>query len=204
MPQQREPPDDAALVRRLHTGTREQAHTAFRVLVERYEPRLYLHLASKGLTHPEQQDVANETWERAWRLIGDFKYRGISIFAWLRAIGDHVAQEQFKSRFFGSALGEAQFELAAPAADEPETAVLERLTLEERWVALKRVLATAPQDYRTIIEAQFFAEQTTEDIMNHHGWSRSKVYTTRFRALAWLRGRLIEGDTNGSNGEEHQ
>ena len=81
----REPSDDAALVRRLQTGTREQVHAAFQVLVERYEPRLFLHLAAKGLTHPEQQDVANETWERAWRLISDFEYRGIGIFAWLRA-----------------------------------------------------------------------------------------------------------------------
>ena len=27
--------------------------------------------------------------------------------------------------------------------------------------------------------------------MARHGWSRSKVYTTKFRALAWLRERLI-------------
>ena len=132
----REPSDDAALVRRLQTGTREQAHAASQVLVERHQPRLFLHLAAKGLTHPEQQDVANETWERAWRLIGDFEYRGVGIFAWLRAIADHVAQEQFKRRFFGAALGEAQFELADPAADDPEASVLQRLTMQERRAVL--------------------------------------------------------------------
>ena len=187
----REPSDDAALLRRLQTGTREQAHAAFQVLVERHQPRLFLHLAAKGLTHPEQQDVANETWERAWRLIGDFEYRGIGIFAWLRAIANHVAQEQFKRRFFGSTLGEAQFELADPAADDPEASVLQRLTLQERRAVLRQVLATAPRDYRIVIVAYFFAEQTTEEIMARHGWSRSKVYTTKFRALAWLRERLI-------------
>ena len=124
-------------------------------------------------------------------LIGNFEYRGISIFAWLRAIADRVAQEQFKRRFFGSTLDEAQFELAAPAADEPETSVLQRLTLQERRAVLRRVLATAPQDYRIVIGAYFFAVQTTEEIMARHGWSRSKVYTTKFRALAWLRERLI-------------
>ncbi len=148
----REPSDDAALLRRLQTGTREQVHAAFQVLVERHQPRLFLHLAAKGLTHPEQQDVANETWERAWRLIGDFEYRGgIGIFAWLRAIANHVAQEQFKRRFFGSALDAAQFELADPAADDPEASVLQRLTVQVRRAVLRQVLATAPRDYRIVI-----------------------------------------------------
>ena len=70
---------------------REQSHAAFQALVERYEPRLFLYLAAKGLTYPEQQDVANETWERAWRRIG--------VFARLRTIANHVAQEQFKPEF---------------------------------------------------------------------------------------------------------
>ena len=180
----REPSDDAALVRRLQTGTREQVHAAFQVLVERHQPRAVPAPGGQGLTHPEQQDVANETWERAWRLISDFEYRGIGIFAWLRAIANHVAQEQFKRRFFGSALGEAQFELADPAVDDPEASVLQRLTMQERRAVLRQVLATAPRDYRIVIRAYFFAEQTTQEIMARHGWSRSKVYTTKFRALA--------------------
>ena len=71
---------------------------------------------------------------------------------------------------------------------------LQRLTVQERRVVLRQALATAPRDYRIVIHAYFFAEQTTEQIMARHGWSRSKVYTTKFRALAWLRERLVAPD----------
>ena len=68
--------------------------------------------------------------------------------------------------------------------DDPEASVLQRLTMQERRAVLRQVLATAPRDYRIVIRAYFFAEQTTQEIMARHGWSRSKVYTTKFRALA--------------------
>lgn len=191
-----EPPEDtyseAALIRDIQSGTPEQAATAFEELVKHHGSRLLLHLASKGLTSHEQDDVGNETWERAVRLIGRYEYRGVSFFAWLRAIADRVAQEYFRRRYLGQSLEATDQTIAAPSGDDPEPATLDRLTHQERMAAVRDALGEAPEDYRAIIEAIFFDGFTTKEIMELYEWSQSKVYTTKFRALAWLKGHLLD------------
>ena len=112
--------------------------------------------------------------------------------AWLRAIANHVAQEQFKRRFFGNRARCGATRIGR--SRRPRSRGL-RSPTPHRPRAPGDTPAGArhrARDYRIVIQAYFFAEQTTAEIMACHGWSRSKVYTTKFRALAWLRERLIE------------
>jgi RNA polymerase sigma factor (sigma-70 family) len=184
---------EASLIHDIQSGTPEQAATAFEELVKRHGSRLFLHLSAKGLTKHEQEDVASETWGRACRLIGHYQYRGVSFFAWLRAIADRVAKEYCKRRYVGESLEASEQDVAAPPSDDdPEPATLDRLTDEERMAVVREGLAEAPDDYRAVIEALFFDEFTTKEVMELYEWSQSKVYTTKFRALARLKQRLLD------------
>ena len=183
---------EASLIRDIQSGTPDQSAAAFEELVKRYASKLFLHLSSKGLAVVEQEDVANETWARAYQLIGRYEYRGVSVFAWLRAIADRVAKEYFRRRYLGESLEVKGRDVVAPSGNDPEPATLDRLTHEERMAAVKDALTAAPEDYRAIIEAVFFDKFTTEDVMELYEWSQRKVYTTKFRALAWLKNHLLD------------
>jgi DNA-directed RNA polymerase specialized sigma24 family protein len=103
------PSDDASLVRTLQTGTPQEVEKAFSELYLRHSSRLFRHLQKKGLASEEQDDVAQETWLRAFQKIGQFEDRGVDLYPWLRTIADNVALEHFRSRLNqmrGGQLGE--------------------------------------------------------------------------------------------------
>ncbi len=184
--------DDATLVRRIQLGGPDEELTAFEALVRQYSEKLLRSLSSKGLSSEECQDVASETWLRAWRGIARFEYRGISVFSWLIQIARNVSHELFRRRYLGVPLEDNVGEVdVSYREDDTAALVVGRLDRQEFSEAVRAVLQEAPEDFRLIIEAQFFAEFSTEEVMELFDWSRSKVYTTKHRALHWLRDRLM-------------
>ena len=84
---------DAALVRR----AREGDMTAFEELVMRHADRLYMTLRRFGLDDGEAQDVAQETFLRAWRSLEHFEGRS-QFFTWLYRIGFNEAHRRIGRR----------------------------------------------------------------------------------------------------------
>ena len=66
-----------------------------------------------------------------------------------------------------------------------------KLTEQEALDAIRQVLDQASEDHRAVIESMFLAEFSSQEIMELYGWSASKFYTTKHRALRWLRDRLM-------------
>ena len=119
--------DEARLVHEVQTGSPEQASATFEDLVMRNGSRLFLHLSHRGVTCQELEDLANETWARACRLIGKYEYRGISFFAWLQAIADRVALEHFrtlKRRYVETSLEDDDQDIEGPGDNDPEPVTL--------------------------------------------------------------------------------
>lgn len=183
--------DDGSLIQRIQTGTPAEAAEAFEQLVARHASHLFVHLRSKGLAQHKQEDIANETWLRAWRKISQFRYKGVNLFPWLRKIADFVTKEYFRSRYLEEPLEENSGSEGDLALCDPETLVVQQLSREEIRGAIEQVLQDARQDYRDLIDAKFLGFEPVE-IGQLYGWSRSKVDTTTHRAFAWLRQRLLE------------
>ncbi len=85
--------DDVTLVRRAAEGDM----AAFEELVMRHADRLYGALRSFGLDDGEAQEVAQETFIRAWRSLGRFEGRS-QFFTWLYRIGFNEAQRRIGRR----------------------------------------------------------------------------------------------------------
>lgn len=181
--------DDADLLRRIQFGNEIDKLAAFSELVCACDPRLRRHLAWKGLTPEECDDIANETWCRAWTAIRRFQQRGVALYAWVRQIGDHVCSEHFRHRYLGQPLDDVAE--ASAGSDDPILVLLAERGWEEVREAIRRVLAGAPEDYRNVVELGFFDEYTNEEIMELCEWSPDKLYQTRYRALRWLKDHLV-------------
>jgi RNA polymerase sigma-70 factor, ECF subfamily len=89
----RDTTDEVNLVRRAATGDMD----AFEVLVMRYADRLYAALRRIGLDDSEAQEVAQETFIRAWRSLDRFEGRS-QFFTWLYRIGFNEAHRQLGRR----------------------------------------------------------------------------------------------------------
>lgn len=90
---ERDAPDDAVLVARAREGDME----AFEALVMRHADRLYATLRRFGLDDDEAQDVAQETFVRAWRSLSKFEGRS-QFFTWLYRIGFNEAHRRLGRR----------------------------------------------------------------------------------------------------------
>lgn len=185
-------PDDSTLIRLVQTGSRAEAEAAFEQLVARHGSHLLVHLRCKGLTTYEQEEIASETWLRAFKKIGQFRYKGIDLFPWLRKIADLVTLEYSRTRYLGEPLEEDSGTEEALSHQDPGPSVVRQLTQDEVRKAVEDALKEAPQDYRDVINAKFYVGFEPSEIAEYYGWSMSKVYTTSHRAIAWLRQKLRE------------
>jgi RNA polymerase sigma-70 factor, ECF subfamily len=133
---------DDALVRRARDGDM----AAFEELVMRHADRLFASLRRFGLDQSEAQEVAQETFLRAWRALPRFEGRS-SFFTWLYRIAFNEAQRRLARR---PAAGTVVSDELQPVDDVPDDrpGPAARAETEELRVALGRALRELPVDLR--------------------------------------------------------
>ncbi len=200
------PPDDAKLVELIQTGSRAEAVAAIEQLYVRHASHLFGYLSSRGFAKEEQSEIANEVWHRAWQRMSQLRFsEEIGFFPWLRGIARNVVREHFRSKYLRGRVTvdsiETEMEDASdqerfgknPTAAQPfEHAIIRSLNHSEFRKVVEELLLEAPADYRELINAKFFCGFTVEDIAQLNAWKPSKVHLTTYRAVCWLKERLVE------------
>lgn len=132
-------PDDAELARRAGKGDM----SAFEELVMRHADALYAVLRRFGLDDEEAQEVAQETFLRAWRALPRFEGRS-RFFTWLYRIAFNEAQRRLAKRPSAGAVVSTEERPLDEIADEgPGPAgTLERDELRSALAAGLRELPT--------------------------------------------------------------
>ena len=199
-----DPLGEETLVRIAQTASRRDAEGAWEQLLLLHSSHLFAHLAGRGFVSAEQQDIASETWLRAWRKLPQYKYDPqVGFFPWLRAISDFVGKEHIRKQCTNPLAGADDVEAAEETLSDArafELNLLEWITQAEYRKAIEEVLPQAPEDYHKLIEAMFCGFQPQE-IAELHDWSTNKVYSTTFRAIEWLRRTL--GERFGTGGPKN-
>jgi RNA polymerase sigma-70 factor (ECF subfamily) len=134
--------EDAGLVQRARDGDM----AAFEQLVMRHADALYAVLRRFGLDDGEAQEVAQETFLRAWRSLPRFEGRS-RFFTWLYRIGFNEAQRRLAKRPAAGAVVSTEERPLDDLADEgPGPA--ETLEIDELRAALAAGLRELPPDLR--------------------------------------------------------
>lgn len=134
--------DEPALVRRAAGGDM----VAFEELVMRHADRLYAALRSYGLDDGEAQEVAQETFIRAWRSLDRFEGRS-AFFTWLYRIGFNEAHRQLGRRRPAGAVVPLDASPAHEIVDgRPDPA--DRAEHSEHLAALAKALHELPVNLR--------------------------------------------------------
>lgn len=133
---------DETLVERARAGDM----AAFEALVMRHADRLFASLRRFGLDHDDAQEVAQETFLRAWRSLGRFESRS-SFFTWLYRIGFNEAQRRLARHPPAGALVSSELQPVDEVADRrPGPAA--RAETEALRTALVQALRELPVDLR--------------------------------------------------------
>lgn len=155
----REHPEDAALVRKAQEGDVD----AFETLVRTYQQRVYAVCRRMTGAHQSADDLAQETFIKAYFALGKFDARW-PLYPWLRRIAVNASLNYLKARGRERSLddGPRAERLADPRpAESRPDARFERAEFEARF---ERSVASLPEEQRSVFVLKFYEGLSYEEI----------------------------------------
>lgn len=163
---------------------RDGDEVAFRDLYRRYTPRLYLTVFRLlGQSEMDAEDAVQETWIRAVREMGRFRWES-AFSTWLIAIAGNVARDQLRKSW---------------RRDQREVDGIEEIPIVRpvaEGIDLERAIALLPEGYRTVLVLHDVEGLTHEEIGEAlgiaPGTSKSQLFGAR-RSMRALLNPAAEG-----------
>jgi RNA polymerase sigma-70 factor, ECF subfamily len=168
---------DAALI----AACRRREEWAFRRLVERHGQPVYA--LCSALAGADGEDLAQETFLRVFRAVGDFDPRGpATLRGWILTIARRLCHD--RARHVGRSV-----EVAAPQADarDPAAGPEERLEAGRLGARLRAALAGLPEEQRAVVALREWEGLDYEEIAVIEGVPVGTVRSRLARARAALR-----------------
>lgn len=175
--------DDAALVQTILEGNAE----AFRVVVLRYQQPLFQFLARFGFEAAAREDLAQDTFLRAFRALASFDPARGSLASWLFTIARNVAAtERTRTRHQREAV-------EADSAPDPRSAGAGPAELHERAAAvarLRRALDGLPAALHSTFVLVEIRDLSLKEVAEIEGCAVGTVKSRVHRAREQLRAAL--------------
>jgi RNA polymerase sigma-70 factor (ECF subfamily) len=172
--------DDLFLIQQTLNGNRN----AFRFLVLRYQKPIFKFLSSFNLSEAIREEVAQETFVRAYKRLDSFEpKKGVSFSTWLFVIAKNLAINETKRH---SHLYEITADKDVEKAAEvltPEASLSQKQTQQ----AVHNALAQVPEDFRRSLILSQISEHSLEEIAHIENCSVGTVKSRIFRGKEMLR-----------------
>lgn len=194
--------DDLTLVRRSKEGDQR----AFRILVERYQRKVFSVAFGMVKDHEEALDIAQEAFVKVHRYLQDFKGDS-SFYTWLYRITRNLAVDRLRSRRSQAAafdervgrdeveLGEAGI-LSTRLGTNPHKTALRRELAEKLEEALRQL----PEKHREILLLREVEGMSYEDLARVLEIPKGTVMSRLFHARAKMQ-KLLEPYLEGESPE---
>jgi RNA polymerase sigma-70 factor (ECF subfamily) len=142
----------------------------FRLVVQRYSPKLYWHIRRLVILHDDADDALQNTFMNAWRNIGEFRNER-SLYTWLYSIATNESLALINKRKRNSTV--SLDDLGSLFASSPEGSTY--FDGDEAAVKLQNAILQLPEKQRIVFNLKYFEEMTYEEM--------SKVLKTSEGAL---------------------
>ena len=182
-----EHPDDAALVRRAQEGDVD----AFESLVRMYQQKVYAVCRRLTGAHQSADDLAQETFIKAYFALGTFDARW-PLYPWLRRIAVNASLNYLKTRARERTLDDgprAEGLVDPRPADSRPDARFERAEFEARF---ERSVASLPEEQRSVFVLKFYDGLSYEEIARTLNVPAGTVMSRLNRARQKLRSLLAD------------
>jgi RNA polymerase sigma-70 factor (ECF subfamily) len=163
---------------------------AFAALVRRYQGPLFGFLGRMGLSQGQAEELAQESFLRAWSHLGDYDARRAEFSTWLFTLARNLALNELDR-------AAQRHEFAAgdelPDAECPRPQPLVEMLEAERSRQLQAALRQLPPRDRSTIALAYLEELDLAAVAAIEGCSTGAVKTRLHRARGRLR-QLLEAD----------
>jgi RNA polymerase sigma-70 factor (ECF subfamily) len=178
--------DDEFLIQQTLAGNRQ----AFRLVVLRYQRPLFRFLGLLGFRGARAEDLAQETFLRAFKALRTFDPARAAFSTWLFTIAKRLAIGEWRR-----AQQEQNAPAAAPEASSPSPDPAQSALLAERARRVERALRALPEQLRSTFFFSQINELTLEEVAELEGCAVGTVKSRIFRAREQLRLALAEDET---------
>ncbi|HCV44362.1 MAG TPA: RNA polymerase subunit sigma [Bacteroidetes bacterium] len=166
---------DLELVNEVRGGKRQ----AFTELMRRYQQRVYWTARRIVGSHEEADDIAQETFVKAYLALGDFR-GDASFFTWLYRIAVNLSLNAIRKQQVLGYLRESDIiNRILPAPDNPH----KDLELEEMRSHLDRAIANLPEKQRAVFVMRYHDEMSYLEISQVLKTSVGGLKANYFHAL---------------------
>jgi RNA polymerase sigma-70 factor, ECF subfamily len=167
---------DAELINQFRDpGLRDRA---FRIILARYQEKLYWHIRRMVSVHEDADDVLQNTFIKIWKGLPGFRETS-GLFTWMYRIATNEAITFLKAR---------QRERAM-IADDPDDMIKDRLKSDpyfdgdELYQKLLTSIENLPPKQKTVFQMKYFDEMTYEDMAAVLGTSVGALKASYFHAV---------------------
>jgi RNA polymerase sigma-70 factor (ECF subfamily) len=174
--------------RKLLTRAIHREPEAFSELYLQYRPSVLRHVYYIVGSPEEADDITSETFLRAWKAIGTFEDRGVSILAWLLRIAYNLSNQHFRRR--KPTLSVKDVDGLLFDDHQPDVAAERALRLQ----AVSDALKTLPKIQRQVVMLRFMNDLDYDEIAAITGKSKGALRVIQHRAFQALRRHLAEPD----------
>lgn len=166
---------DLELIQEVRNGKRQ----AFTELMRRYQKRVYWTARRIVGTHEDADDIAQETFVKAYLALGDF--RGDSaFFTWLYRIAVNLSLNVVRKQQVMNYLRESPLiSSVLPAKDNPH----DELVAKETESKIQQAIATLPEKQRAVFVMRYHDEMSYEEISDVLKTSVGGLKANYFHAL---------------------
>jgi RNA polymerase sigma-70 factor (ECF subfamily) len=180
-----DPITDQALVEEVLKGRKE----SYALILDRYKTKVYGLLRSMGATSVDAQDLAQETFIKAYCKLPQYQLES-SFAAWLYKIAVNTLKDFYRKKIpipIENAYGALEeTEQRKQGANVPERKYLNKELREE----LRQLLYTLPEQHRLIMVLRYSNDLSYGEIASIVGVSERKVSNCIYRAKKNLRKQL--------------
>jgi RNA polymerase sigma-70 factor, ECF subfamily len=162
---------------------------AFGMLYDHYNVAVYRFLYYRVGSVQLAEDLMSETFFRALRSMGSFRWQGKDFGAWLMTIARNLATDHFKAGRTRLETATEDMSVHDGPADGPETTVLASLTNEALLVALKEL----PAEQQECLIMRFLQGLSIAETASVLGRSDGAVKQLQLRGVRNLAKLLPEG-----------
>ena len=171
---------DLELVNEVRNGKRQ----AYTELMRRYQQRVYWTARRIVGRHEEADDVAQETFVKAYLALGDFRGDS-SFFTWLYRIAVNLSLNVVRKRQVLGYLRQSEIlSKMLPAEDDPQ----KDIEYEETKSKLDRAIARLPEKQRMVFIMRYYDEMSYEEISKVLKTSIGGLKANYFHALKKVQG----------------
>ena len=187
---------DLQLIEEVRNGNRR----AFTELMRRYQQRVYWAARRIVGTHEDADDIAQETFVKAYTALGDFRGDS-SFFTWLYRIAINLSLNAVRKRQLVNYVRENEIiNRLFPSSDDPSRDV----EFKETQSRLQEAISRLPEKQRAVFVMRYFDELSYEEISEVTKTSVGGLKANYFHALRKVREYLNNEIPSGTSGHHRK